>query len=496
METKSAKRNNKKIRVRFAPAPTGKLHLGSARTALFNWLFARRTGGTYILRIEDTDRSRSTIEFEESIIEDLKWLKLDWDEGPEVGGVFGPYYQSERRALYQEKAQLLLEKRLVYHCYCSEGELEKRRQAALARGEMPKYDGRCRTLGEQEIKRYQEEGRKPAIRFKVPERTIVLDDLIRGHVEFSSEVIGDFIIVRSEGDVSFNFAVVVDDSEMRISHVIRGEDHLTNTARHILLFEALEYPLPQFAHISMLFGTDGAKLSKRHGATSVGEYRGMGYLPQALNNYLALLGWSPPAAGEVFKLEELAEVFSLERMSKSPAIFDLNKLNWINHQHLSKMDSTEIAELAIPYLQQANYLGEVVSPEQREQVTKIVSAVRDGLEAVSQIKSAAAVFYEPKLEFIEEARNYVNNANPEIFQVFLQLLESQPEVNPESAKVLLKALGERLKEKDIKGRALYFPIRAALTGKLAGPELFQVVGILGKEKAAARVKEALGVRPT
>jgi nondiscriminating glutamyl-tRNA synthetase len=241
----------------------------------------------------------------------------------------------------------------------------------------------------------------------------------------------------------------------------------------------------------MLFGTDGHKLSKRHGATSVGEYREMGYLPQALNNYLALLGWSPPSAGEIFELEELAQVFGLERMSKSPAIFDLNKLNWVNHQHLSRMSSEEIAELAVPFLRKANYLAEEVSKAETEQLVKIVTAVRDGIDVISRIVEAARVFYEEKLEFSEDATEYVRSADPEIYRVFVELLESQRELDPESAKALLKTLGERFKEKNIKGRALYFPVRAALTGRLAGPELFQVISILGSERAAARVKEAL-----
>jgi nondiscriminating glutamyl-tRNA synthetase len=479
------------VRVRFAPAPTGKLHLGSARTALFNWLFARGRQGKYILRIEDTDRSRSTVEFEKSIVEDLQWLRLGWDEGPQVGGDRGPYYQSERQPLYRSKAQLLLEKELAFHCYCSEEELEERRRAALAAGKMPKYDGRCRTLSDKEKARYILEGRKPAIRFKVAEKTIVFEDLIRGHLEFSSEVIGDFIIVRSEGNVSFNFAVVVDDGEMKISHVIRGEDHLTNTARHILLFEALGYPLPQFAHISMLFGTDGHKLSKRHGATSVGEYREMGYLPQALNNYLALLGWSPPSAGEILELDELAQAFSLERMSRSPAIFDLHKLNWLNHQHLNRMSSEDIAELAVPFLREAGYLGEKIDQEERERLARIVTAVRDGLDVVSQIVEAARIFFEPELEFGEEALEYIRSADPEIYRLFVALLEAQPQLDFESTKAVLKSLGERFKEKNIKGRALYFPIRAALTGKLAGPELFQIISILGKERTCARARDAM-----
>lgn len=483
--------SNKDIRVRFAPAPTGKLHLGSARTALFNWLFARSTKGTYVLRIEDTDRTRSTIEYEKSILEDLRWIGLLWDEGPDVGGTCGPYYQSERQALYQEKARVLLEKGLAYHCYCTEEELEERRHSALAQGKMPKYDGRCCLLKEEEKKHFQVEGRKPALRFKVPEEEIQFDDLIRGRVEFSPDVIGDFIIMRSEGIASFNFAVVIDDGEMKISHVIRGEDHLTNTARHILLFNALGYLLPRFAHISMLFGTDGTKLSKRHGATSVGEYRKMGYLPQALNNYLALLGWSSPDGREIFELEELSRVFTLERMSRSPAIFDIDKLNWINHQHFRKLAASELAELAVPYLAEAGYIREELTNQEREKVEEIVLALRDGLSTLSEIKEMAKVFYEEVPEMSAEAKDCIKKAPREIFNTFIELIEMQTQISPEKAKIVLQELANRFRDKNIKGKNLFFPLRAVLTGKLKGPELFQIIGIIGKEMCKIRIKAAL-----
>ncbi len=484
--------SNRSIRVRFAPAPTGKLHLGSARTALFNWLFAKATGGTYILRIEDTDRTRSTIEYERSILEDLRWLGLLWDEGPEAGGAYGPYYQSERQALYKEKAAGLIEKSLAYRCYCTEEELEERRRSALARGEMPKYDGRCRVLSEEERKVFETEGRKPALRFMVPSEKISFNDLIRGQVEFTPEAIGDFIIMRSDGIASFNFAVVVDDGEMGITHVIRGEDHLTNTARHILLFNALGYPLPNFAHISMLFGTDGTKLSKRHGATSVGEYQKMGYLPRALNNYLALLGWSSPDGREIFELNELSKVFTLERMSRSPGIFDIDKLNWINHQHLLKLTSDRLAGLAIPYLTEAGYIKKESIAEERDKVEKVVQVLRDGLHTLSEIEELARVFYEEVPEMSTEAREWVERSPKEVFNAFLELVEAQPELNPEVAKIVLQELANRFQDKNIKGKNLYFPIRAALTGKLKGPELFQIIGIIGKDACKRRIRAATG----
>ena len=307
------------LRVRFAPSPTGSLHIGGARTALFNWLFARRQNGAFVLRIEDTDLERSTGESARGIVSGLRWLGLDWDEGPETGGAYGPYFQSQRLGLYTEAANRLLEQGLAYYCYCTQEELAERRQDAMRAGRAPRYDGRCRLLSREERVRLEREGRRPALRFHIPpDGVTVVPDAIRGEVVFSHEVLDDFIIMKSNGLPAYNFACVVDDASMKISHVLRAEEHLSNTPRQILIYRALGEPLPVFAHLTMILAPDRSKLSKRHGATSVQEFCEQGFLPEALLNYLALLGWSPEGEEEIMSLPEIVRQFSLERVEKMP----------------------------------------------------------------------------------------------------------------------------------------------------------------------------------
>ncbi len=325
--------NEEKIRVRFAPSPTGQLHLGNARTALFNYLYARKTGGTFVLRVEDTDLERSSAEAEEAILNDLRWMGLEWAEGPGRGGEYGPYRQSERREIYARYASELLEKGHAYRCYCTPEELEEKRKRSLARGVPPKYDGRCRNLKPEEEQAFAAEGRASSLRFKVETRRVDFEDLIKGRMSFEGQTLGDFIILRSDGTAAYNFAVVVDDALMQITHVIRGEDHLTNTPRQLLIYQALGWQPPKFAHPPMILGPDHSPLSKRHGATSVTYFREEGFLPEALVNYLALLGWSVDAGQEIMSLEELSQKFSLGRVSRSSAIFDIDKLQWVNRAH-------------------------------------------------------------------------------------------------------------------------------------------------------------------
>jgi len=482
----------KNIRVRFAPSPTGHLHIGTARTALFNWFFAKSRNGDFILRIEDTDRSRSTIEFERSIIEDLKWLGLDWNEGPEIEGNYGPYYQSKRGDLYKKFVDELLKKKLAYRCYCTENELEKRRKEALARGVMPKYDGHCINLTSGEEDRFVTEGRKFTIRFKIPKRKIIVHDLIKGDVEFNSDTIGDFILVRSDGTASFNLAVVVDDVTMKVTHVIRGEDHLANTARHILLFEALGYPVPKFGHLSMILGTDHAKLSKRHGATSISDYREQGFLPSAIVNYLTLLGWSSEDGKEIFTLEELSKVFSIERVSKSPAIFDIGKLKWINGQHIRELTVEELTPLVLPHLREAGYIASELSGEEVVWVEKVVRAVQTNLVVLSDITNNAKLFFEDKVGYSEDVLEELKGEQVSmVLKTLEEALAKEDKIDIEKAKVLLKGVAGRLKAGNIKGKAVYHPIRAALTGRLSGPELFYVISVFGKEKCLKRVEEAM-----
>ena len=347
------------MRLRFAPSPTGHLHVGNARTALFNWLLARGRHGTFVLRIEDTDTERSTRESEQSILEDLKWLGLDWDEGPDVGGSMGPYRQTERMDRYDAVLQEWLATGVAYRCFCTPESLEAERKTALAAGLAPKYSGRCRELPKEDSAHRVAAGEPAAVRFRVPPgRDVTFTDIVRGDVTFSSEVIGDPVIVRSDGRPAYNFAVVVDDVQMAITHVIRGEDHISNTPRQVLMYEALGATPPAFAHLSLVLGPDHAPLSKRHGATSVAEFRERGYLPEALVNYLALLGWSPGENEEILPAAEMARRFSLEKVGHSAAVFDTAKLAWMNRHYMKEADPGRLARQALPYFVRAGYVSD------------------------------------------------------------------------------------------------------------------------------------------
>src|SRR3954469_25063426 len=351
------------MRVRFAPSPTGQLHVGNARTALFNWLLARGSGAAFILRIEDTDVERSTRESEAAIVRDLQWLGLDWDEGPDSGGLHGPYRQSERLHLYQSYAKELLAAEAAYYCFCSTAQLDADRQQALAAGRPAHYAGTCRRLSRDHAAARIAAGEHPAIRFRVPEeRDVVFTDGVRGDVRFQTDVIGDPVIVRADGTPAYNFAVVVDDALMAVTHVVRGEDHISNTPRQILLYEALGFTPPVFAHLSLVMGPDHSPLSKRHGATSVAEFRSKGYLPEALVNYLALIGWSPGGGDELVALDEMARRFSLEGVSHSAGVFDEEKLAWVNRHYLKVAAPERLADLALPYFSDA---GVPMTPDDR-----------------------------------------------------------------------------------------------------------------------------------
>lgn len=481
-----------RIRVRFAPSPTGHLHIGTARTALLNWLYARKEQGFFIVRVEDTDRSRSTIEFEESILEDLAWMGLNWDEGPDIGGDYGPYRQSERFELYQMRVDELISSGQAYRCYCTPEELEESRKARLATGLMPKYEGTCRNLTAEQERECVDQGRRPAIRFRVPEEMITVHDLVRGEIEFSSDVIGDFIIMRSDGTPSFHLAVVVDDGEMKVTHVIRGEDHITNTARHVPLFKALGYDIPKFAHNAMILGPDGGKLSKRHGATSVSDYRTKGYLPEAINNYLALLSWAPEDTREVFTLEELAKAFDIERISKSPAIFDIDKLNWLNGQHIRAADLERITNLCIPYLRDAGLVPkDELTQRDFEYLVKVIEAIRGNLVVLSEVSAYAKIFL-ATYEVEPEAEEWLKNPNvPEVLSALLGLLHERGELDFEGGREVMGLMREVGKQVGAKGKDLFMPIRVGLTGSVRGPELPYVFNILSKDEAISRLEKAI-----
>lgn len=479
------------VRVRFAPSPTGPFHIGGARSALFNWLFARRYGGTFIVRIEDTDMERSTKESEENILTALRWLGMDWDEGVEVGGPHGPYRQTERLGIYRKYIERLRQKGLAYRSYCTEEELAAERDALLKKGEMPRYLGRCRSLSPEEQSRLEATGRKPVIRFRVPEgKVISVNDLVRGEVSFECNGIGDFIILKSDGIPTYNFAVIVDDHLMSVSHVIRAEEHLPNTPRQILLYEALGWPLPEFAHVSLILGKDRSKMSKRHGATAVEQYQEKGYLPEALDNFLALLGWSPGGEEEILTMEALEQQFSLERVAKSPAVFDLDKLNWLNGHYIRQAPLEKITDLAIPYLEKAGYITTPLPRQKYEWVKMVVDAVREYLTCLSEITGHVSFFFADTVEAEEnEAKEILTGEQvPAVLAALREKMAGGGELTHSNAKSVLKEVS---KSTGAKGKQVFMPVRVALTGSTHGPELNQVMVILGKDKICGRLDRAL-----
>ncbi|MFZ5634556.1 MAG: glutamate--tRNA ligase [Bacillota bacterium] len=479
------------IRVRFAPSPTGPLHIGGARSALFNWLFARRYGGTFIVRIEDTDLERSSRPSEENILESLRWLGLDWDEGIGVGGPHGPYRQTERLDLYRGYARQLLDSGQAYYCYCTEEELAAERDQLMAGGELPRYMGRCRSLCADERARLEAGGRKPVIRFKVPEEeTVVINDLVRGEVSFECSGIGDFIILKSDGIPTYNFAVVVDDRLMKVSHVIRAEEHLSNTPRQVLIYRAFNWPVPEFAHVSLILGKDRSKMSKRHGATSIEQYMEMGYLPEALVNFLALLGWSPGGEEEVLGIDRIKERFSLDRVAKNPAVFDLDKLNWLNGHYIRQSPVDRLTDMAMPYFRRAGYLAGEVTPEQYRWLQKVMSVVKNYINNMSEITGHIDVFFAEAVDPVdEEARAVLRQEEvPAVLGRLRDKLAAAPSVDEESVKSMLKSLG---KELGLGGKKIFMPLRVAVTGRTHGPELHQVIAILGAAKTIRRLERAL-----
>lgn len=479
------------VRVRFAPSPTGPFHIGGARSALFNWLIARQTGGKLILRIEDTDLERSSKESEENIKDALRWLGLDWDEGIDAGGNYGPYRQTERLDIYRRYTTELLAAGKAYHCYCSEEELEAERRELTEKGETPRYLGKCRNLSNAEKEVLCAQGRRPVVRFRVPEgEEIVFQDLVRDKVVFDSDGIGDFVIVKSDGIPVYNYAVVIDDATMHISHVIRGEEHLSNTPRQLLLYKALGFTPPQFAHISLILGKDRTKMSKRHGSTAVEQYENKGYLSAGLINFLALLGWSPADEREFFTLDDLVQQFSLERVAKNPAIFDVDKLNYINGYYLKQLSVSELTDLAVPHLVNAGYLTEQEAKDKRDWLELVVGAVREYISYAAEITEHVDVFFndQPELEN-EEVREILQAEEiPLVMDAFKEKIKAAADLDVSLVKAILKGLTKDLK---VGGKKIYMPIRIALTGKAHGPELDCLITILGKERTISRIDTML-----
>ena len=479
------------IRVRFAPSPTGPFHIGGARSALFNWLLARKLGGKMVLRIEDTDRKRSTPESEENIKAALKWLGMDWDEGVDVGGPYGPYHQMERLAIYKKYTDQLLAEGKAYYCYCTPEELEEERQALLKEGKMPRYMGKCRHLTAEQRAQYEAEGRKPSIRLKVPaDEKIVVHDLVRGDVEFDSNDIGDFVIVKSDGIPTYNYAVVIDDYLMHITHVIRAEEHLSNTPRQLLVYEALGFEKPVFGHISLILGPDHTKMSKRHGATSVDAYRRKGYIPEGLDNFLALLGWAPSGEKEIFTMEEAIREFSLEHMAKNPAIFDFKKLDWINGQHIRLMTPEAFFNLAKPFMVEAGCMTGDETGERLEWLRKVIATAQTQVDYGAQIPEKVAFYFTDEFEFeSEEAAAVLHEETvPLVLRSLKAELEALPVLDRDGVKACFKKVQKGNK---LKGQQVYMPVRVALTGSQHGPELAEMIPLMGLERVERRVAKSL-----
>jgi nondiscriminating glutamyl-tRNA synthetase len=479
------------IRVRFAPSPTGPFHIGGARSALFNWLLAKKFNGKFIMRIEDTDLERSTKESEEGIKEALRWLGITWDEGTDVGGPYGPYRQTERLDTYDTYTKQLLENGQAYYCYCSEEEIDAERQAQLDKGENPRYGGRCRHLTEEEKADFIKRGVKPTVRFHVKEnQQIMFKDMVRDTVSFDSNGVGDFVIVKSDGVPVYNYAVVVDDALMKITHVIRGEEHLSNTPRQVVLYEALGFAPPVFGHISLILGTDRTKMSKRHGATAVDSYRKLGYLPEAIVNFLALLGWSPGGEKEFFSIEELIQEFSMERVAKNPAVFDVDKLNYISAQYIKKADPELITELALPHLKEAGYIGDGISGEKKQWLIEVVTLLQEYISYAAEIVNHIDIFFNDNVEFEnDEAMQVLKDADvPAVMESFREKLTALEVVDAPSVKALLKSITKELK---LGGKKVFMPLRVALTGKMHGPDLDKVVALLGTERIINRLTTTL-----
>jgi glutamyl-tRNA synthetase/nondiscriminating glutamyl-tRNA synthetase len=501
--------------VRFAPSPTGHLHVGNARTALFNWLFARQKGGTMVLRIEDTDVERSQARFEDQLIADLKWLGLDWDEGPDAGGPHVPYRQSDRLEIYREHAERLLSEGKAYLCFCSEEELQRERDRALSEHRQPIYSGNCRILDPAEAKRRRVAGETAAIRLKIPEHPIRFHDIVHGDVEFSNEVVSDPIVLRSSGMPVYNYVVVIDDALMKITHVIRGDDHLSNTPKQVALYEALGWPVPEFAHLSTILGSDRERLSKRHGATSIANFREMGVLPEALVNYLALLGWAPSGGTrEIFSQAELVKEFSLERVTPSPAVFDMEKLYWLNRHYIKESSPERINRLALAYYAQA-MLAEIAKnhgiksvqvqiwqppPPITEWLAKVTQLLEPSVDRLDQLPARASVIFQydakAALAAPENAEVFGWPHTDAVFTRFAsKILEDElAQAGRFTSERFKQIVNEVKAETGAKGKELFHPIRIVVTGSHSGPEFDKLIPILEEGSHLTLPTHVLSVR--
>lgn len=480
------------VRVRYAPSPTGHLHIGNARTALFNYLFARNQKGKFIIRIEDTDQKRNIAGGEESQLNYLRWLGIDWDESIDCGGAYGPYRQMERLDIYRRYYEQLLASGHAYHCYCTEEELEAEREAQRERGEMPRYSGRCRNLSQEEREALRAEGRKPSIRLAVPpDRIYAFNDMVKGEVSFESNGFGDFVIVKKDGIPTYNFAVVIDDHEMKITHVLRGDDHISNTPKQLMVYEALKWEPPQFGHMTLIVNEQRKKLSKRDESIIqfIEQYEELGYLPEALFNFIALLGWSPGGEEEVFSKDELIAIFDPERLSKSPAVFDQEKLTWMNNHYIKQLDTERIVALTLPHLQKAGFLNTELSEAESEWAKELILLYQDRLNYGAEIVSHTRLFFQEEIAFDEAAQEVLSGEQvPVVVKSFVEQIKTLDLFTPETIKEALKRVQ---KETGYKGKQLFMPIRVVTTGQVQGPDLNQSLYLLGQEKVIRRAQDAL-----
>lgn len=490
---------NAPVRVRFAPSPSGDLHVGNVRTALYNWAYARHTGGTLILRIEDTDRTRVTDEYIHAAIDTLRWLGLEWDEGPEAGGSYGPYRQSGRLDVFRQWTERFLEEGHAYHCYCSTEELEARREAARKRGEPTGYDGHCRELSREQVAAYQAEGRRPVVRFRMPEGSTTFTDLIRGEVTFDHVYVPDFVLSRADGTPLYTLAVAVDDVLMKVTHVVRGEDLLSSTPRQIAVYRAMGVPdedLPRFAHLPYVLGQDGQKLSKRNAVVSISWYRQEGFLPEAMCNYLALLGWSPGDDREEFSLAEMAREFAIERVNKNSARFDMKKLEAINGDKIRALDRADFTARITPFLQRTGLVGDPPAEEERRLVEGGAPLVQERIGRLTEAPGMLGFLFVDERHFTvdpESAARALQAESRPALEGAVKALDGLASWDHDAIERALRAaLVDGL---GLKPRVAFTPVRVAVTGRRVSPPLFESIELLGRERTLGRLRGALASLP-
>ncbi len=483
--------NKHEVRVRFAPSPTGDLHVGNIRTALFDWAYARHTGGKLIFRIEDTDTERVTDQYIKAAIETLKWLGLNWDEGPEVGGEYGPYLQSQRLDIYATWAQKFLDQKDAYHCYCSAEELEERRQVQMKNNQAPGYDGKCRELSDEQVEKFKQQGRKPVVRMRMPDGETVFTDAIRGEVKFEHKYVPDFVLARADGSPLYTLAVAVDDVLMKITHVLRGEDLLSSTPRQIRVYQAMgvkveQYPV--FAHLPFVMGQDNAKLSKRNGEVSIAWYREQGFLPEAICNYLALLGWSPGDDKENITMAELVELFTVERVNSSPARFDMKKLEAINGDKIRALTLDQFLDRALPFLINSKVISG--QPNEIEVVKSALPIIQERIVKLAEIPAMLSFLFAKDFKVSPEELNKISDeASQNILKVALSKVDSLTSWDHTSIEAVLRAA--LIDEMGLKPRVAFSALRIAVTGSHISPPLFESLQLLGKERSIERIKAVI-----